>query len=345
MKPIRSLTCILALSAAFSAIAPGQDAAPAQSLPSDPAALLQLASGVNGLHGANLQPWHVRATWQTLDAKSKVKEQGTWEEWWAGPDEFKTELSGPGFQQTRWATSRGDFISGDSAWPSWGYSVVAQMFTKPLPDQEVLAKMWLARSQEKDHGVAIECVSATSRSPQPGPPVGKYCFVGSLPAVRIEGTAAMQTIFDALVRFQGQYLARGLRIYRVDMPAIQVHLDQLGPLQPALRDELTPPTNAIAASPWEHSMSGHIKVGNRISGKLPEYPEEAKYQRVQGTVTLFLVIGTDGAVHDVEVIGGPAALQQTSVDSVKTWRFTPYTLDGEPIEAETQVNVAFRLGQ
>jgi protein TonB len=29
---------------------------------------------------------------------------------------------------------------------------------------------------------------------------------------------------------------------------------------------------------------------------------------------------------------------------VKTWRYKPYLLNGEPVEVETQVNVIFTLG-
>jgi protein TonB len=36
-------------------------------------------------------------------------------------------------------------------------------------------------------------------------------------------------------------------------------------------------------------------------------------------------------------------LQQAAVDAVKTWRYRPYMLDGQPVEVETSVNVVFRM--
>jgi protein TonB len=36
-------------------------------------------------------------------------------------------------------------------------------------------------------------------------------------------------------------------------------------------------------------------------------------------------------------------LRQSALDAVKTWRFRPYLLDGEPVEVETTVNVVFAL--
>jgi hypothetical protein len=55
---------------------------PAQSyLPTDPAELLQLAANSNGLHGARAKPWHLHATWKSLDPSDHVADQGTFEEW------------------------------------------------------------------------------------------------------------------------------------------------------------------------------------------------------------------------------------------------------------------------
>jgi protein TonB len=36
-------------------------------------------------------------------------------------------------------------------------------------------------------------------------------------------------------------------------------------------------------------------------------------------------------------------LQQAAVDAVKTWRYRPYMLDGQPVEVETSVDVVFRI--
>ena len=42
-------------------------------------------------------------------------------------------------------------------------------------------------------------------------------------------------------------------------------------------------------------------------------------------------------------IQGPAILQQAAVDAVKTWKYKPWLLNGEPAEVMTQVNVIFTL--
>jgi protein TonB len=37
-------------------------------------------------------------------------------------------------------------------------------------------------------------------------------------------------------------------------------------------------------------------------------------------------------------------LQQAALEAVKSWRYKPYLLNGDPVEVETQVNVIFTLG-
>jgi protein TonB len=36
-------------------------------------------------------------------------------------------------------------------------------------------------------------------------------------------------------------------------------------------------------------------------------------------------------------------LQQAALDAVRTWRYRPYLLNGQPVEVETTVNVTFTL--
>jgi protein TonB len=55
-------------------------------------------------------------------------------------------------------------------------------------------------------------------------------------------------------------------------------------------------------------------------------------------------ISKTGAIENLHVVSGPPMLQQAALDAVKTWRYKPYLLSGEPVEVETEVNVIFTLG-
>jgi len=77
----------------------------------------------------------------------------------------------------------------------------------------------------------------------------------------------------------------------------------------------------------------------------PQYPPEALQSRVHGTVVLQAVIGRDGNVKNLKVVSGPSMLIKSATEAVKQWRYRPFTLNGEPVEADTQINVNFNLGE
>lgn len=75
----------------------------------------------------------------------------------------------------------------------------------------------------------------------------------------------------------------------------------------------------------------------------PVYPPLAKAARVQGTVVLEATISKAGFIENLHVISGPAMLQQAALDSVKTWRYRPFLLNGQPVEVIAPVNIIFSL--
>jgi TonB family protein len=75
----------------------------------------------------------------------------------------------------------------------------------------------------------------------------------------------------------------------------------------------------------------------------PLYPQGAMALRVEGSVVLQARIDKDGKVADLQPISGPNQLVHAAMDAVKQWRYKPYSLLGQPVEVETQVQVDFSL--
>ena len=92
------------------------------------------------------------------------------------------------------------------------------------------------------------------------------------------------------------------------------------------------------------NISAGVATGMLIQKTMPVYPPIAKAARVQGTVVLQATISKLGTIQNLQVISGPAMLQQAALDAVRTWRYRPYLLNNEPVEVETTINVIFTLG-
>jgi protein TonB len=83
--------------------------------------------------------------------------------------------------------------------------------------------------------------------------------------------------------------------------------------------------------------------GNLIQRVQPLYPPLAREARVQGQVVLRALITRGGMIENLQVLSGHPMLVQAAIDAVKQWRYRPYSLNGEPVEVETQVTVNFVL--
>ncbi len=103
-------------------------------------------------------------------------------------------------------------------------------------------------------------------------------------------------------------------------------------------------SDANISGPRVVSVSAGVAVGLLIHKTQPIYPSIAKSARAQGTVVLQAKISTSGKVTNLQVISGPPMLRQAAVDAVKTWQYKPYTLNNQPTEVDTTVNVVFSLG-
>jgi periplasmic protein TonB len=81
-----------------------------------------------------------------------------------------------------------------------------------------------------------------------------------------------------------------------------------------------------------------------ISKTEPEYSEEARKAKVQGTVTLRIVVTASGQVGSIRVIRSLGlGLDERAIEAVRQWHFRAATVDGKPVSTQAVVEVNFRL--
>ena len=74
------------------------------------------------------------------------------------------------------------------------------------------------------------------------------------------------------------------------------------------------------------------------------YTEEARQKGVRGMVILSLVFGTDGQIHNIQVMRGlPQGLTETAIEAAKKIRFRPAIKNGTPVNVRMQVVYEFNL--
>jgi protein TonB len=98
-------------------------------------------------------------------------------------------------------------------------------------------------------------------------------------------------------------------------------------------------------TPKRITVGGNVQQAMLISQPKPMYPPLAKQARISGTVKFTAVIGRDGTIQNLQLLGGHPLLVQAATDAVRQWRYKPTLLNGEPVEVVTQIDVNFTLNQ
>jgi protein TonB len=76
----------------------------------------------------------------------------------------------------------------------------------------------------------------------------------------------------------------------------------------------------------------------------PEYSEEARKAKFQGTVLLFVIVDEKGNPRDIKILRPLGlGLDQKAVEAVEKWKFSPGKKDGKPVPVQAQIEVNFRL--
>lgn len=154
--------------------------------------------------------------------------------------------------------------------------------------------------------------------------------------------------------------------------APQIQLSMTGPLGDPLSKILGPPSSGTGSGGGIGSGSGGgvgsgrgpgvgpgygggigggvYKVGGGVSAPRaifapdPEYSEEARKAKYQGTVVLYMIVGPDGRARDIRVMRSVGmGLDEKAIEAVRTWRFDPARRDGQAVAVQINVEVSFRL--
>lgn len=186
----------------------------------------------------------------------------------------------------------------------------------------------------------------------------------------------------ALPRLSRQQLAPPTIVVRNESPKLpveptvvippQIRLPQVGSLGDPLSAILGPPSNSIGPDGgigsgggggvgsgrgpgvgpgWGGGIGGGAyRVGGGVTSPRilyapdPEFSEEARKAKYQGTVVLWLVVGPDGRAHEIRVQSSLGmGLDEKAIEAIHQWRFEPGRKDGIPVTVQVNVEVNFRL--
>ncbi len=309
-------------------------------------ARLNAARDATDLTDPTLKPWHLVASFDLLDPKGAVTQHGTFEEWWAAPDKWHQHVASPSFNWDSFRVGEQSFTAPAAHRPYFVTLLIEQVL-HPIPKTATDATHSITQQTQSFGQVQLDCLVVQLAKQPVGAAFGiaqTFCLEQQQPRLRFSMDYGLQEISrNRAATFHGKFVALDLSIQMAQRPVLRAKIDQL---QSVATDDanFVPPAD-MPATPIVPHIGAGVVAGSRIGGVPLVYPDIAKLQRVSGTVLLRAVISKDGRIHSTDVIWAPDPnLATAATDSVKTWTYHPFLLNGEPTEVETMITVNFNLG-
>src|ERR1041384_1604495 len=91
-------------------------------------------------------------------------------------------------------------------------------------------------------------------------------------------------------------------------------------------------------------VGGGVTAPTLLSKVEPEYSEEARKAKYQGTVLLYIEVDPSGKATNIKVQRSLGlGLDEKAIEAVKQWKFKPGYKDGRPVTVAATIEVNFRL--
>ena len=93
---------------------------------------------------------------------------------------------------------------------------------------------------------------------------------------------------------------------------------------------------------FQEAPPGTVLNGKALSLPRPEYPQEAKLLRLQGTIIVRVLIDEAGRVIEAhDMCHGPTYLSEAAVSAARLARFSPTKLSGMPVKVRGEIHYNF----
>ena len=112
---------------------------------------------------------------------------------------------------------------------------------------------------------------------------------------------------------------------------------------PRVRVEETAPVPAPVKPPSTLKVSLGVLVAKAISLPQPPYPILAKQIRIQGPVTVQILVDEEGRVVTAQPVSGHPTLLAAAKEAAMRARFTPTKLSGVPVKVQGMITYNFVL--
>ena len=340
------------IGAQSSAAAQEQNAPDADQVTAHARQLLDAGLKSNGLEVSDVKPWHVKVDFQQVFNMSggQLYQKGSMEEWFAAPYQWRRTYSGErkGWNGSEWTLSKVErYAKGERHEELNDYSLmfrIARPLLNPLfqiANIKTTDQLTIRRVNASD--MAVSCVSlsaksAAERGKKPGWLVPTMCFDDDshLRIIRSEDTILE---FNDIQMFAGKAVPRDVKISESGHLSAEIQLKLIESVDTVNAGILKPPHDAsfrpyIIERGWPKPVSVYEE-----GAKFEHPPLLPNGQPFVGNWLVPVFIHKDGTItlHGDTSAGPMREIVEAIHTAVAKWRFQPYLVDGQPVEADYYV--------
>ena len=329
---------------------------PPLTLPSDPNALLEMATPFYDYASPDMKPWHVRYHYQYYDENGLPVVEGEFDFWWSTTKVSRVSWTHGNQSHIEWHTADGRelrSVAGNdiASMEHRLYSALLPGFLKMKDSPSVGRQLKNFTTQYSSQQVV--CIGSVKQSATDTKIDSldsvwpAYCFTEHEPVlIASHENGSITNSYGQVQKFQNHNFASQIEISYVGKKKVEARLEDLSEVH-ADDAAFTPSTDAK-----EYVAQTSITISPNITKSSlalikkvdPVYPLGARAAHITGTVVVIATIGKDGRIKGTNVISSPdASLTAAALDAVREWRYEPYTVNGQPVEVNTLIHIGFTL--
>ena len=119
-------------------------------------------------------------------------------------------------------------------------------------------------------------------------------------------------------------------------------------LPPDMTEPPPPPPPTQTRQPRQEDQSpvrvaSKVLQGKTVERRTPTYPRMAIIAKIEGPVSVEVVISPEGRVETARAVSGHPLLKPAAVEAARGWRFQPTLLNGTPVRVTGIITFVFKL--
>lgn len=262
---------------------------------------------------------------------------------WNSPEQWREEINFPGYSETRVGVKGTVFMKRTTdvmplsiyqLQSLFGYGTLAygtgtpsSFFHTAQRPGETIKRV----HTQKINGVKVKCAEI----------IDPYKFTRYVCVDVQTGTLVRQQPFvdREMIAAGEKRFPRFLRYVEKGKPLAEAHITEFKTAPQFAPLAFEPPPGAVSRPGCMNPTPAY-----RINRVPPYYPEKERQSWVQGTVAIDTLIGNDGVPRQFRIVSNTTpGLNNSSLDTVRQWRWEPATCNGVAVEIEVVVRINYQL--